>query len=155
MPHGYDHKYIYSHFGYNLKPLDLQAAIGRVQLQRLPDFIELRKKNWNYLRNSLSDCADVFHFSLPTHALDWSSNNFTWDGSECQSYCSWFGFMIRIKSKCGLSRSKLAQALDQAGIGNRMFFGGNLLRQPLFVDLINKNSSSVRVIGSMVAQMKL
>jgi len=71
LPKGYDHKYIYSHLGYNLKPLDPQAAIGRQQLKKLPAFIEARKRNWEILRAGLADLADVFDFSLPTHATGW------------------------------------------------------------------------------------
>jgi len=73
LPAGYDHKYIYSHMGYNLKPLDPQAAIGRVQLRRLPAFIEARKENWETLRRGLADLDDVFDFSHPTHATEWKA----------------------------------------------------------------------------------
>ena len=72
LPKGYDHKYIYSHLGYNLKPLDIQAAIGRAQLEKLPRFVQARIDNWNYLRRALRDCEDVFDFMLPTHATGWS-----------------------------------------------------------------------------------
>ncbi len=92
LPKGYDHKFIYSHLGYNLKPLDIQAAIGRVQLQKLPHFIQARINNWNYLRRGLRDCEDVFDFMLPTHATGWSPEGFTWDASGHRTVCSWFGF---------------------------------------------------------------
>ncbi len=72
LPEGYDHKYIYSHLGYNLKPLDPQAAIGRKQLEKLPSFIEARKQNWQVLRAGLSELEDVLEFALPTHAVGWS-----------------------------------------------------------------------------------
>ena len=68
LPNGYDHKYTYSHLGYNLKPLDIQAAIGRQQIKKLPEFILQRKENWNRLRNGLSNLDKYFDFSLPTHA---------------------------------------------------------------------------------------
>ena len=78
LPEGYDHKYTYSHLGYNLKPLDIQAAIGRVQLKRLKKFIEIRKKNWHILRTELDEFREFFDFALPTHAKKWTSN-FEWD----------------------------------------------------------------------------
>jgi CDP-6-deoxy-D-xylo-4-hexulose-3-dehydrase len=78
LPEGYDHKYIYSHLGYNLKPLDPQAAIGRVQLKRLPSFIEARKRNWEFLRSGLADLGEFFDFMIPTHAVGW-------DGGECSN----------------------------------------------------------------------
>ena len=92
LPLGYDHKYTYSHLGYNLKPLDPQAAIGRVQLKRLPDFIEVRKQNWEFLRKGLKKYDDIFDFALPTHAIAWEpGKGFKWDNSGCRSDCSWFG----------------------------------------------------------------
>lgn len=71
LPEGYDHKYIYSHLGYNIKPLDIQAPIGRQQIKKLPAFIEARKRNWEYLRRGLADLTDYFEFALPTHATRW------------------------------------------------------------------------------------
>src|SRR5471032_1067127 len=105
LPEGYDHKYIYSHFGYNLKPLDPQAAIGRRQLERLPDFVKARKHNWDYLRRGLADLGEFFEFTLPTHATAWSSGaGFTWDASGARSECSWFGFMMLVKPGAPISR---------------------------------------------------
>ena len=79
LPDGYDHKYTYSHLGYNLKPLDVQAAIGRVQIRRLPSFIVARKSNWQFLRSGLSHLEDKLDFALPSHATRWSSTeNFLW-----------------------------------------------------------------------------
>lgn len=164
LPEGYDHKYIYSHLGYNLKPLDPQAAIGRVQLRRLPAFIEARKQNWETLRRGLADMEDVFDFSLPTHATAWHSpsggggseqqstvndqrSTFRWDSSGCQTDCSWFGFMIRVKSSAPFTVRELAAHLDEKKIGNRMLFGGNLLRQPVFVQLRKDNPVAFRVTG--------
>ena len=175
LPEGYDHKYIYSHLGYNLKPLDPQAAIGRQQLRKLPGFIKARKHNWKYLRAGLADLNDIFDFSLPTHATAWQKpielkgvdeeklkraefststlsfpSTFTWDSSGCKTRCSWFGFMIRVKESAPFSHTDLARHLDGKKIGNRMFFGGNLLRQPVFVQLRKDRPEAFRVIGDMV-----
>ncbi len=191
LPEGYDHKYIYSHLGYNLKPLDPQAAIGRVQLRRLPEFIEARKRNWERLRRGLHGLEDFIDFALPTHATDWlppeeneqprntqndANENldplnpshaslshpsdtscasrvsrfnsfFAWDDTGCQTDCSWFGFKMTIKESAPFTRTELAQELDRHKIGNRMLFGGNLVRQPAFVQLKRDNPSAFRVVG--------
>ena len=150
LPRGYDHKYTYSHLGYNLKPLDTQAAIGRVQLKRLPEFIEARKKNWRILRQGLEKLKETLEFALPTHATSWTKERgFEWDESGCRSDCSWFGFKIAVKESASFSRTELAQELDRNKIGNRMLFGGNLLRQPAFVELKRNNPKSIRVIGKL------
>jgi CDP-6-deoxy-D-xylo-4-hexulose-3-dehydrase len=149
LPKGYDHKYIYSHLGYNLKPLDPQAAIGRQQLKKLPAFIEARKKNWDYLRAGLADLESCFDFSLPTHATGWTPAGFAWDATGCRTDCSWFGFMIRVKPEAPFSNSELARHLDEKKIGNRMLFGGNLLRQPVFVQLRQDRPESFRVAGDL------
>jgi CDP-6-deoxy-D-xylo-4-hexulose-3-dehydrase len=158
LPKGYDHKYIYSHLGYNLKPLDPQAAIGRQQLKKLPAFIEARKRNWEILRAGLADLEDVFEFSLPTHATAWQppatrhsslvTSSFSWDSTGCRTDCSWFGFMIRVKPTASFTHSDLAHHLDAKKIGNRMFFGGNLLRQPVFVQMRKDRPDSIRLVGS-------
>lgn len=154
LPEGYDHKYIYSHLGYNLKPLDPQAAIGRVQLRRLPAFIEARKQNWEILRRGLADLEDVFDFSLPTHATAWKKGEgetdsaFSWDSSKCRTDCSWFGFMLRVKPGAPFTVREFAAHLDEHKIGNRMLFGGNLLRQPVFVQLKKDNPAAFRVVAS-------
>jgi CDP-4-dehydro-6-deoxyglucose reductase, E1 len=158
LPKGYDHKYIYSHLGYNLKPLDPQAAIGRQQLKKLPAFIEARKRNWEILRAGLADLEDVFEFSLPTHATAWqppatrhsppATSSFSWDYTGCRTDCSWFGFMIRVKPSAPFTHSALAHHLDEKKIGNRMFFGGNLLRQPVFVQMRKNRPESIRLVGS-------
>jgi CDP-6-deoxy-D-xylo-4-hexulose-3-dehydrase len=177
LPKGYDHKYIYSHLGYNLKPLDPQAAIGRQQLKKLPAFIEARKRNWEILRAGLADLEDVFEFSLPTHATAWQPpdnqqnrkpetgnlnqanpipvsglssqvSNFSWDSTACRTDCSWFGFMIRVKPSAPFTHSAFAHHLDEKKIGNRMFFGGNLLRQPVFVQMRKDRPESIRLVGS-------
>jgi CDP-6-deoxy-D-xylo-4-hexulose-3-dehydrase len=157
LPPGYDHKYTYSHLGYNLKPLDPQAAIGRQQLKKLPAFIEARAKNWEYLRSGLADLEDVFEFSLPTHATAWNKpsildvrlSSFSWDSSESTTHCSWFGFMLRVKPSASFKHTDLARHLDERKIGNRMFFGGNLLRQPVFVQLRKDRPDSFRVVGEV------
>ncbi|MDA7677487.1 lipopolysaccharide biosynthesis protein RfbH [bacterium] len=150
LPEGYDHKYTYSHLGYNLKPLDIQAAIGRVQLKRLPEFIEARKRNWEYLRRGLAPYDSSLEFALPTHAIGWDDHlGFQWDESGCRTDCSWFGFKIAIRPGSTVSRTELACELDRNQIGNRMLFGGNLLRQPAFVQLRKDNPESLRVVGSM------
>ncbi len=148
LPAGYDHKYIYSHLGYNLKPLDPQAAIGRQQLKKLPAFIAARKRNWETLRAGLADLEEFFDFSLPTHATAWrAGSGFVWDGTGCRTDCSWFGFMLRVKASAPFTRTQLARYLDEKKIGNRMFFGGNLLRQPAFVQLKRDRPQAFRVVG--------
>ena len=149
LPEGYDHKYIYSHLGYNLKPLDPQAAIGRQQLKKLAAFIEARKQNWDYLRAGLDDLGEFFDFSLPTHAKGWSRAGFARDDSGYRTDCSWFGFMLRVKTSAPFSNSDLARHLDEKKIGNRMLFGGNLLRQPVFVQLRRDRPEAFRVIGDL------
>ena len=149
LPEGYDHKYTYSHLGYNLKPLDIQAAIGRVQLKRLKKFIEIRKKNWHILRTELDEFREFFDFALPTHAKKWTPNGFEWDQTGCKSECSWFGFMIRVQNNSPFSASDLAGYLDKKKIGNRMLFGGNLIRQPAFLQLKKDRKDSFRVVGNL------
>jgi CDP-6-deoxy-D-xylo-4-hexulose-3-dehydrase len=149
LPLGYDHKYTYSHLGFNLKPLDPQAAIGRVQLKRLPEFIEARKQNWETLRRGLACLEDVLEFALPTHATYWDSESgFSWDDTGCRTDCSWFGFKISVKDGAGFERTGLARALDASKIGNRMLFGGNLLRQPAFVQLLHDRPEAIRFAAS-------
>jgi CDP-6-deoxy-D-xylo-4-hexulose-3-dehydrase len=150
LPEGYDHKYVYSHLGYNLKPLDVQAAIGCEQLQRLPSFIAARQANWQYLRRGLADLEDVIEFALPTHATGWNPDgSFEWDASGCRSECSWFGFKMLVRSSSPFTRTDLARRLDERKIGNRMLFGGNLLRQPAFVQLRRDRPEAVRLVGDL------
>jgi CDP-6-deoxy-D-xylo-4-hexulose-3-dehydrase len=156
LPPGYDHKYTYSHLGYNLKPLDPQAAIGRVQLNRLPEFIQARKRNWEVLRRGLDVHSDVLSFSLPTHATSWDAKSgFGWDESGCRSDCSWFGFMLQVKPEAHFSRTDLARKLDSHSVGNRMLFGGNLLRQPAFIKLRQDNPESLRLVGELTGADKV
>ena len=150
LPEGYDHKYTYSHLGFNLKPLDPQAAIGRVQLKRLPEFIEARKQNWETLRRGLAPHDDVLEFALPTHATSWDPHGgFSWDESGCRTTCSWFGFKLAVKADAPFSRTELAQELDANAIGNRMLFGGNLMRQPAFVQLKQDRPDALRQVGDL------
>jgi CDP-6-deoxy-D-xylo-4-hexulose-3-dehydrase len=118
LPEGYDHKYTYSHLGYNLKSGDIQAAIGLAQLSRLDNFIELRKRNWNYLLNGLSDLQDYLVLPRATENSD----------------PSWFGFAITVKENQGLTRNKIVAELNDRKIGTRLLFAGNLLRQPGFMN---------------------
>ncbi len=149
LPEGYDHKYIYSHLGYNLKPLDPQAAIGRAQLKKLPAFVRARAENWQTLRAGLADLEEFFTFQLPTHATGWTPEGFTWDTSGHRTDCSWFGFLLLVKPTAPFTRTELARHLDAKKIGNRMLFGGNLLRQPAFMQLRKDRPDALRVAGEI------
>jgi CDP-6-deoxy-D-xylo-4-hexulose-3-dehydrase len=116
LPAGYDHKYVYSHIGYNLKPTDIQAAIGRAQLQKLPKFIEARERNWKLLRALLSDLEDDWRFMEPTPG----------------SHPSWFGFLLVMRKPDHDRLADLCRSLDRRRIGHRRLFAGNLLRQPAY-----------------------
>jgi CDP-6-deoxy-D-xylo-4-hexulose-3-dehydrase len=117
LPEGYDHKYTYSHLGYNLKSGDIQAAIGLAQLDRLENFIELRRRNWNYLKAGLEGLGG--HLALPEVAKN--------------SDPSWFGFALTVKPGGPKTRNQIVQELNEAKIATRLLFGGNLLRQPAFI----------------------
>lgn len=150
LPEGYDHKYIYSHLGYNLKPLDTQAAIGSVQMDKLQGFVQDRMDNWQTLRRGLADLEDVIEFSLPTHATGWNSDgSFSWDATGNRTECSWFGFKMSVRPDAPFTRTELAQHLDACKIGNRMLFGGNLLKQPALVQLRHDRPEMIRVVGDM------
>ena len=116
LPDGYDHKYTYSHLGYNLKSGDIQAAIGLKQLDKLPDFVSKRQDNWKYLNDGLLDLQEYFMLPRAT------------DNSEP----SWFGFALTITKSAGFDRNALINFLNKRNIGTRLLFGGNLLRQPAF-----------------------
>jgi CDP-6-deoxy-D-xylo-4-hexulose-3-dehydrase len=116
LPSGYDHKYIYSEIGYNLKITDIQAALGLVQLDKLPKFIGKRKENFNYLYRAFKKFDK--YFVLP----DWDK----------KTDPSWFGFLLTIKPKSGFSRAELLKYLDEKKIGVRLLFGGNIIKQPYF-----------------------
>ncbi len=117
LPEGFDHKYIYSHIGYNLKSGDIQAAIGLAQLDRLDSFIELRRRNWSYLLNGLSDLSE--YLILPRAAE--------------HSDPSWFGFALTVRQESPIKRNQLVQDLNENKIATRLLFAGNLLRQPGFI----------------------
>jgi CDP-6-deoxy-D-xylo-4-hexulose-3-dehydrase len=119
-----------------------------VQLKRLPEFIEARKRNWQILRRGLANLEGVLEFALPTHATGWDpEGDFSWDGSGCRSDPSWFGFLLRVMPQGPISRNDLARALDHQRIGTRMLFGGNLLRQPALVQLRQERPEAVGVVG--------
>ncbi|SMC39073.1 CDP-6-deoxy-D-xylo-4-hexulose-3-dehydrase [Sporomusa malonica] len=132
LPSGYDHKYVYSHFGYNLKVTDMQAAIGCAQLDKLPDFIDKRRENWQILRDGLSDLQDVLILPEPTP----------------DSLPSWFGFLITIKEDVNFTRNQMIAYLEGRGIQTRMLFAGNLLRHPCF-DEMRKSGQGYRVVGEL------
>jgi CDP-6-deoxy-D-xylo-4-hexulose-3-dehydrase len=116
LPEGYDHKYTYSHLGYNLKSGDIQAAIGLAQLDRLDNFIELRKRNWQYLSKNLAHLEDQFMLPKATENSD----------------PSWFGFALTVRTDARKTRNQIVKELNEAKIATRLLFGGNLLRQPAF-----------------------
>lgn len=117
LPEGYDHKYIYSHLGYNLKITDMQAACGLAQLSRLDAFVAARRRNYKFLRERLESCRDFAILPEPT----------------AKSEPSWFGFPITLREQIGLKRVELLKYLDQFRIGTRLVFAGNLIRQPYMV----------------------
>ncbi len=130
LPAGYDHKYVYSHFGYNLKATDLQASIGCAQLKKFPSFVERRKENWSYLKKALADLADYFILPEPTVGSD----------------PSWFGFMLTCKP--GTERSRVVAYLEEKKIQTRMLFAGNLTRHPCF-DELRRTHTGYRVVGEL------
>lgn len=138
LPPGYDHKYVYSHFGYNLKLTDMQAAIGCAQLEKLPGFIEARKLNWALLRKGLESLDD--YFVLPQAAP--------------QSDPSWFGFLLTVREGAGFSREQIVKHLEQQGIQTRMLFAGNLVKHPCF-DEMRQAGSGFRVVGDLPITEKI
>src|SRR6201999_2364130 len=97
----------------------------------------------------LADLEEFFTFHLPTHATGWTPQGFAWDGSGHRTECSWFGFMMLVNPRAPFSRRDFVRALDAAKIGNRMLFGGNLLRQPAFVTLRQQQPNAFRVVGGL------
>ena len=130
LPVGYDHKYVYSHFGYNLKPTDLQAAVGVAQLKKFPDFVQKRKENYKRLYEALKPVEDKLILPIP----------------EKNSDPSWFGFLITCKE--GVDRSKLVGKLESNGIQTRMLFAGNLTKHPCF-DQMRKIGEGYRIVGEL------
>ena len=118
LPYGYDHKYTYSHLGYNLKITDMQAACGLAQLEKAPKFIQARKDNFAFLKNRLKACDEFLYLPEPTEHSD----------------PSWFGFPITLKDNCPVTRLDLLTYLDQNKVGTRLLFAGNLTRQPYMKD---------------------
>ena len=127
LPYGYDHKYVYSHIGYNLKMTDMQAAIGVAQLEKLPDFIDRRNANWKRLHKGLKPLEEFLLLPKATK----------------NSEPSWFGFPITVKEGAPFSRFDLVQHIESRRIGTRQLFGGNLLRQPAY------KGAPMRVVGDL------
>ena len=127
MPAGYDHKYIYSHIGYNLKATDMQAAVGVAQLKKLPAFMAARRENFARLHAALKDLDDIFLLPEATP----------------QSNPCWFGFPLAVRQDAPVTRSQVVQFLESRKIATRLLFGGNLLRQPAYRDIPR------RVIGNL------
>lgn len=132
LPFGYDHKYVYSHFGYNLKVTDMQAAIGCAQLQKLPGFVEARKRNWQRLRDGLAGLSD--YFVLPE--------------KEKNSDPSWFGFLLTVREGAGITRDRIVAHLEASGIQTRMLFAGNLVKHPCF-DEMRKSGEGYRIVAEL------
>ena len=127
LPYGYDHKYVYSHSGYNLKITDMQAACGLAQVDKAQGFIDSRRENFKYLHNRLQSLSDFLHLPVATP----------------NSNPSWFGFPITLKEESGVSRVDLLRYLDDNKIGSRLLFAGNLTKQPYFKDI------EYRVVGEL------
>jgi len=127
LPYGYDHKYTYSHIGYNLKLTDMQAAVGVAQLEKLPDFIEARRRNFGLLYDGLKDLDDFFILPQATFGSD----------------PSWFGFPLAIRTEAPFTRNDAIRYLEEHKIATRLLFGGNLVRQPLYLDVPH------RVVGDL------
>ena len=132
LPYGYDHKYVYSYSGYNLKITDMQAACGLAQLGKLEYFIEKRRSNYKYLRSKLKFLIDFIHLPTPTP----------------NSNPSWFGFPITLKDDCGALRVDLIKFLDSHNIGSRLLFAGNLLNNSYFKNV------NYRVVGDLTETQK-
>lgn len=131
LPKGYDHKYIYSHWGYNLKVTDLQAAVGVEQLKKFPSFIERRKHNWERLYNLLIDAQDRIILPSPAENSD----------------PSWFGFLISIRPEAGLTRSEVIKFIENNNIQTRLLFSGNIVKHPCFDEI--RDTDAYRVIGNL------
>ena len=132
LPLGYDHKYVYSHFGYNLKATEMQAAIGLAQLKKFPAFVEARKKNWAYLRKELGKYSRKLILPEPTPKSD----------------PSWFGFLLTVREDAGFTRDALVTHLETNKVQTRMLFAGNLIKHPCF-DAMRKSGKGYRVAGEL------
>ncbi len=133
LPAGYDHKYVYSHFGYNLKVTDMQAAIGCAQLEKLTRFIEARKRNWRHLREGVAALETKFVLPEPANNSD----------------PSWFGFVLTVREKAGFSRDEIVGYLEKQGIQTRTLFAGNLIKHPCF-DEMRMSGRGYRVVGKLI-----
>ena len=131
LPAGYDHKYVYSHFGYNLKVTDMQAAVGVEQLKKFPSFIEARRHNWKRLRSGLEEAADKLILPEPVDA----------------SRPSWFGFLISVREESGLARNNVTRYIEEHNIQTRLLFSGNLIKHPCFDQL--RGTNAYRVSGGL------
>lgn len=132
LPIGYDHKYIFSHFGYNLKATDMQAAIGCAQLAKLPSFIEKRRQNFDILYDGLK----------------WAKKQFLFPRATAKSKPCWFGFLLSIKDKAGFSRDEIVKHLERNNIQSRFLFAGNLIKHPCF-DSMRGKGYGFRTIGDL------
>ena len=130
LPKGYDHKFVYSHFGFNLKITDMQAAIGCEQLKKLPIFIQKRRENWDRLREGLLDCTDKLILPEPTE----------------NSKPSWFGFIMTVKE--GVDCIKVVKYLEAHNVQTRRLFGGNLIKHPCF-DEMRRERIGYRIVGNL------
>jgi len=133
LPYGYDHKYVYSHFGYNLKLTDMQAAVGLAQLEKLPMFIESRKTNFTALYEGLKDLEDQFIFPRATPHSD----------------PSWFGFLLTVREDAGFTRDEIVRYIEEHKIQTRMLFAGNIIKHPCFDDL-RSSGFGYRVFGKLI-----
>lgn len=131
LPRGYDHKYTYSHFGYNLKVTDLQAAVGVEQLKKFPSFIEARKHNWSRLYVALQEVKDKIILPEPAENSD----------------PSWFGFLISVRPESGLDRNEITKFIENKNVQTRLLFSGNIVMQPCFNEI--RDTNVYRVIGDL------
>lgn len=131
LPKGYDHKYVYSHLGYNLKVTDMQAAVGCEQLKKFPSFIERRRHNWQRLRDALASAEDKLILPEPAE----------------NSRPSWFGFLITVRPETGLERNKITRYIESRNIQTRLLFSGNLIKHPCFDGL--RGTDAYRVVGGL------
>lgn len=131
LPVGYDHKYTYSHFGYNLKVTDLQAAVGVEQLKKFPSFIERRKHNWARLHAALEDIQDRIILPEPAENSD----------------PSWFGFLISVRPETGLNRNDVTKYIESKNVQTRLLFSGNIIKQPCFDEI--RGTDAYRVVGNL------
>lgn len=131
LPAGYDHKYVYSHFGYNLKVTDMQAAIGCEQLKKFPSFIERRRYNWEKLYKLLENVSDKLILPEPASS----------------SIPSWFGFLISIRPETGLKRNDVTKYIEDKNVQTRLLFSGNLIMHPCFDQM--RGGNEYRVVGSL------